>query len=96
MQLITDTCNMIWICTQYKTRIEVESNQIGDSGEDKIFFCHVGNHNNELEDKYINSNYSLDIFTTCSPKTVNTEAAAQLSGKELQQYQDAIKMLPLC
>lgn len=76
-----NTCNLVWNCTWYKTRIEIESNQIGDSGKDKIFFYHVGNDTNELEDKWINSNYSLGIFTPCSPKTVNTEAAAQLSSK---------------
>ena len=55
---------------------KVETNQTVKSGEDEIFFYHVGNHMNELEDKCINSNYSLGIFTPCSPKTVNTVAAA--------------------
>lgn len=42
---------------------EVESNQISNFGEDKVFFCHVGIHTNELEDKCTNSNCSLGVFS---------------------------------
>lgn len=33
-----NVCNLIWNCTRCKSRTKDESNQIGNSGEDKIFF----------------------------------------------------------
>lgn len=43
-----NVCNLVWNYTQRKSRKEVESNQIDNFCEDKVFLCHVGNHVNEL------------------------------------------------